>query len=78
MTSTQQMPSTTMAAVAMRPTTTSVLPEALGYHSRKKSIVKSVAEALNLEASEAISATIMPQATMPRRPCGRICATSEV
>ena len=53
------MPSATITAVAMRPTTTSVLPDALGYHSRKKSIVNSVAEALNFDPSEAISATIM-------------------
>ncbi len=78
MTSTQQMPNTTMTAVALRPTITSVLPEAFGYHSRKKSIVNSVAEALNFEAREAISATIMEQATIPRTPCGRICATNEV
>ena len=77
-TSTQQMPMTTMTAVAMRPTTTSVRPDAFGYHSRKKSIVNSVAEALNFDASDAISATIIEQATMPRKPCGKICATSEV
>ena len=67
-----------MTAVAMRPTTTSVFPDAFGYHSRKKSMVKSVAEALNLDASEAISATIIEHATMPRKPCGKICATREV
>ena len=37
-----------------------------------------VADALNLDASEAIKATIMEQATIPRRPCGRIWATMEV
>ena len=33
-TSTQQMPTKTITAVATRPTNTSVLPEALGNHSR--------------------------------------------